>query len=68
MIYNLNCYRFIICENCATLWGYEEKDLRITTDKSYNIFTCEDFTTIKQYFTCPKCGMAVVVSKEEKVK
>ena len=68
MIYNLNSHKFIKCEKCATLWGYEEKDLRIATDKGYNIFNPEDFTRVEKYFICPKCGIDVVVSKDVKVK
>lgn len=68
MIYNLNSHKFIKCEKCTTLLGYEEEDLWIATDKGYNIFDCEDFTRVEKYFTCPKCGAHVVVSKDEKVK
>ena len=68
MIYNLNHHKFVKCEECHTLWGYEEKDLWISTDKGYNIFNCENFTRVEKYFTCPKCGTAVIVSKDEKVK
>ena len=68
MIYNLNYHKFIKCEECSTLWGYEEKDLRIATDKGYNIFYCEEFMKVEKYFTCPRCGAEVVVSNDEKVK
>ena len=68
MIYNLNSHKFIKCEKCATLLGYEEDDLWIATDKGYNIFDCEDFTRVEKYFICPKCGTHVVVSKDIKVK
>ena len=68
MIYNLNCHRFAKCEECSTLWGYEEKDLWIATNKGYDVFNCEDFTRVEEYFTCPKCGTAVVVAKNVKVK
>ena len=68
MIYNLNSHKFIKCEECATLLGYEEEDLWIATDKGYNIFDCEDFTRVEKYFTCLKCGTHVVVSKDIKVK
>lgn len=68
MIYNLNFHKFIKCEECATLWGYEEKDLWIATDRGYNILNPTDFTKVKKYFTCPKCGAEVVVSKDEKIK
>ena len=68
MIYNLNYHKFVKCEECFTLWGYEEKDLWIATDKGHNVFNCEDFTTVEKYFKCPKCGTAVVVSLNTKVK
>ena len=68
MLYNINSHKFIKCEGCATLWGYEEKDLRMATDKGYNIFNYEDITRVEKYFTCPKCGIDVVVSKDVKVK
>ena len=68
MIYNLNSHKFIKCEKCSTLLSYEEEDLYIATDKGYNIFDCKDFTRIEKYFTCPKYGAHVVVSKDEKVK
>ena len=68
MIYNLNYHKFIKCEECATLWGYEEKDLRISTDKGYNIFDDTYFMKIEKYFTCPRCGAEVIVSREEKIK
>ena len=68
MIYNLNSHKFIKCEGCATLWGYEEKDLWIATDRGYNIFNLEDFTRVEKYFTCSKCGTHVVVSNDVKVK
>ena len=32
MLYNINSHKFIKCEGCATLWGYEEKDLRETVE------------------------------------
>ena len=53
MIYNLNYHKFIKCEECATLWGYEEKDLRISTDKGYNIFDDTYFMKIEKYFLLP---------------
>ena len=68
MIYNLSSHKFIKCEECTTLLGYEEEDLWIATDKGYNIFDCEDFTRVEKYFICPKCGTSVVVSKDVKVK
>ena len=68
MIYNLNYHKFVKCEECFTLWGYEEKDLWIATDRGYNVLDDKDFTRVEKYFTCPKCGTAVVVSKDEKVK
>ena len=68
MIYNLNDHKFIKCEKCATLLGYEEKDLRIATYRGHNIFNDEDFAKIEKYFTCPRCWTEVVVSKDEKIK
>ena len=68
MIYNLNHHKFAKCEECLTLWGYEDKDLWISTDRGYNIFNDGDFTRVEKYFTCPKCGISVVVAKDEKVK
>lgn len=68
MIYNLNYHKFIKCEECTTLWGYDEEDLRIATHKGHNIFNDEDFIRVEKYFTCPTCGAAVVVSKDEKIK
>ena len=68
MIYNLNYHKFVKCEECLTLWGYEEEDLRIATNKGYNIFDYENFTKVEKYFTCPRCGAEVVVSKDEKIK
>lgn len=68
MIYNLNYHKFIKCEECRILWGYEEKDLRIATNKGYNIFDDTDFIKIEKYFICPRCGIEVVVSKDEKIK
>ena len=68
MIYNLNYHRFAKCEECHTLWGYEEKDLWVSTDRGYNIFNCEDFTFVEKYFECPRCHEHIVVSRDEKVK
>ena len=68
MIYNLNSHKFIKCEKCVTLWGYEEKDLQIATYNSHDIFNSNDFTRIEKYFTCPNCGIAVIVSKDVKVR
>lgn len=68
MIYNLNYHKFIKCEECSTLWGYEEEDLWIATDKGHNIFNDTDFTKVEKYFTCPRCGAEVIVSKDEKIK
>lgn len=68
MIYNLNHIKFAKCEECLTLWGYEEKDLWITTDKGYNIFDCEDFTFVEKYFNCPGCHTRIVVTRDEKVE
>ena len=68
MIYNLNYHKFVKCKECFTLWGYEEKDLWISTDKGYSPLNSEDFTKIEKYFTCPRCGTAVVVSSDIKVK
>ena len=68
MIYNLNYHKFIKCEECSTLWGYEEEDLRIATYKGHNIFNDTDFTKVEKYFTCPRCGTAVIVSKDEKIE
>ena len=68
MIYNLTHHKFIKCEKCTTLWGYEEKDLRIATYKECNIFDDEDFIKVEKYFNCHKCGATIVVSKDEKIK
>lgn len=68
MIHNLNCYKFIKCEKCATLWGYEEKDLRMATYRGHNIFNDDDFEKIEKYFICSRCGKDVIVSKDEKIK
>lgn len=68
MIHNLNYHKFIKCEECATLWGYEEEDLWIATDRGHNILNDTDFTKVEKYFTCPRCGVEVVVSKDEKIK
>ena len=68
MIYNLNYHRFIKCEECHTLWGYEEKDLWTETNKGYNIFDSEAFTRVEKYFTCPRCGTVVVVAKDVKAE
>lgn len=67
MVYNLNYHKFIKCEECSTLWGYEE-DLRIATNKGHNIFNDTDFTKVEKYFTCPRCEAIIVVSKDEKIK
>jgi uncharacterized paraquat-inducible protein A len=54
------------CEECLTLWGYEEKDLWISTNKGHNIFNCEDFTLIEKHFECPRCHTKIIVSRDEK--
>ena len=68
MIYNLNYHKFAKCEECLTLWGYEEKDLWIATDRGYNIFELENFTFVEKYFECPRCRTRIVVARDEKVK
>ena len=66
MIRVLTNYKFINCEKCNSLLGYEEKDTWISSDRGYNVLRMDDFTYVKKIINCPVCFHEVIISETEK--
>lgn len=66
MIRVLTDNKFINCEKCNSLLGYEEKDTWISSNRGYSILDMNDFTYIKKFINCPVCSHRIIISEEEK--
>lgn len=66
MIRVLTDNKFITCEKCNSLLGYEEKDTWLSSDRGYNVLNLNDFTYVKKFINCPVCSNIVIISEEKK--
>lgn len=66
MIRVLTDNKFINCEKCNSLLGYEEKDTWISSNRGYSILDMNDFTYIKKFINCPVCSHRIIILEEEK--
>lgn len=55
MVYCIDNYEIILCPECHAKVLYDDRDVKIFTQTSYDIFHCEDKTCYSKVIKCPKC-------------
>ena len=55
MAYCIDNYKVILCPECHAKVLYDDRDVKIFTQSSYDIFHCEDKTCYSKVIKCPKC-------------
>lgn len=63
MAYCIDNYEIIICPECNAKVLYDDRDVRIFTKASYDIFDCENKTCYSKVLKCPKCYKMIELEK-----
>lgn len=63
MAYCIDSYEIILCPECRAKVLYDDRDVKIFTKSSYDIFYCEDKTCYSKVIKCPKCYKIIELEK-----